>query len=92
MIATSPYMRRVISMERRASQRCPVCQGPALPDPAAPDGVRCRRSTCAHNHADVACPRCKKRDLESVEFTKDSWHYTCRECLNKWTIAATAAT
>jgi hypothetical protein len=77
-------------MERRSSQRCPVCQGPAVADPAAPEGVRCRRSTCSHNHADIVCPRCAKRDLESVEFTADSWRYTCRECLNVWNVAATA--
>ena len=71
-------------MDRRSAQRCPVCQGPALADAAAPDGVRCRRSICTHNHANVACPRCKKKDLEGVTVKDGKFEYTCRECTHVW--------
>jgi transposase-like protein len=51
-----------------------------------PDGVRCRRSICTHNHAQVACPRCGERDLESVAYAEGHYSYTCRECTNTWKV------
>lgn len=53
-----------------------------------PDGIRCRRSICIHNHADVECPRCKNKDLEAVDFKSDAFAYTCRECTHRWSIAS----
>jgi hypothetical protein len=53
-------------------------------DATKPDGVRCRNSTCTHNHADQKCPRCGMQDLESVGYKAGRFEYTCRECLNKW--------
>lgn len=73
-------------MDRRSSHRCPVCQGPALEDTTMPEGVRCRRSTCTHNHTAVKCPRCLHADLESVTFEKNQFKYTCRECTNVWSV------
>lgn len=73
-------------MERRGVGRCPVCQGPAVEDPKGTDGIRCRASTCIHNHASVECPRCKEKDLEGVEYVGGKYKYTCKECLNKWTV------
>lgn len=55
-----------------------------------PDGVRCRRSICVHNHAAVECPRCKMKDLESVDFKGDAFVYVCRECTHKWNTASTS--
>lgn len=74
-------------MERRSGDRCPVCQGPAAPDKDRADGLRCKRSTCIHNHLDVVCPRCKMQDLESVSFKDGKYEYTCRECTHTWTKA-----
>ena len=71
-------------MDRRTSNRCPVCQGPAVEDAAAPEGVRCRRSTCTHNHLKIVCPRCKHADLESVMREDKQFKYTCRECTHTW--------
>lgn len=78
-------------MERRTVNRCPVCQGPAVEDSSAPEGVRCRRSTCTHNHSDVKCPRCDHKDLESVSFENKAWKYTCRECVHSWSVAEAKA-
>lgn len=79
-------------MDRRSSSRCPVCQGPATADPSAPEGIRCRRSICQHNHADVACPRCKAKDLEQVTFENGAFRYTCRDCTHSWSGATTQKT
>ena len=78
-------------MERRQSARCPVCQGPALMDSSAPDVVRCRISTCVHNHSSVECPRCGAADLESVDYRKNAFYYHCRECQKTWNIPETTA-
>lgn len=64
-------------MDRRLSQRCPVCQGPIA-------NGRCRKSICIYNHEEIVCPRCKKKDLESVEFRSGRFEYKCRECCHKW--------
>lgn len=72
-------------MDRRSAERCPVCQGPATADKTLADGIRCRRSTCIQNHQNVVCPRCKVKDLESVDFKNGKFTYTCRDCTNTWT-------
>lgn len=66
--------------DRRAITRCPVCHGPTKPDPSSSEGVRCRTSTCAHNHAHVKCPRCGENNLETVERDGDGFAYTCDSC------------
>ncbi len=73
-------------MDRRESNRCPVCDGPAVADAAAPKGVRCRRSTCLHNHTQVKCPRCGHADLESVHFEDKQFSFTCKECTQTWKV------
>ena len=71
-------------MERRGGGRCPVCGGPAVEDAKSPEGIRCRSSICLHNHSMVECPRCKMKDLESVEYKDGKFVYNCKECLNKF--------
>jgi hypothetical protein len=78
--------------DRRSRARCPVCQGPALEDATAPEGIRCRRSVCIHNHAAVACPRCKKQDLDSVAYQKGRLTFVCKECTNTWEVVVESAT
>ena len=73
-------------MDRRSGDRCPVCQGPAAPDKSLADGLRCKRSTCIHNHREVACPRCKMKDLESVTFKDGKYEYTCKDCTHTWKV------
>lgn len=75
-------------MDRRSTNRCPVCQGPAVADPKAADGIRCRRSICTQNHVGVACPRCKQSDLEGVTFKDGTFEYTCRDCTHQWRVDA----
>lgn len=70
--------------DRRRQLRCPVCQGPAVPDEHAPEGLRCRISVCIHNHAKVICPRCSKSDLEHVAYKDGVFSYACRECMHRW--------
>ena len=75
-------------MERRSSQRCPVCQGPAKEDDNFPEGLKCRNSTCQHNFADVTCPRCSGKTVEHVTFKDNSYHLTCGDCQNHWQISS----
>lgn len=55
-----------------------------MEDAGAPEGVRCRRSVCVHNHAAIECPRCHKRDLDSVSYQTGKWTYVCKECTHTW--------
>lgn len=71
-------------MERRASLRCPVCQGPTKQDEERPDGFRCRNSICTYNHEGVTCPRCQSTDLAVVEAQDQGFLYTCSDCQKKW--------
>lgn len=75
------------TMNRREAERCPVCQGPAVADLAAAGGMRCRLSTCVHNHQKVICPRCKQQDLGSVTISGGKLRYTCKDCLHEWSLA-----
>ncbi len=78
--------------DRRERERCPVCQGPAVADPKAPEGIRCRKSICTHNHAAVVCPRCGVKDLESVNyFPSGEYEFICRDCTHKWRVAPAPA-
>lgn len=70
--------------ERRQAGRCPICQGPTTEDATIPGGRRCRRSVCIHNHQDVACPRCRKKSLESVAYMGTKFVYTCSDCKYLW--------
>lgn len=81
-------------MDRRTAQRCPVCQGPTVADANQPDGSRCRRSICIHNHQHVVCPRCGQKDLAAVDHAQpaadgkknqEQFRYTCAECTHSWT-------
>ncbi len=72
-------------MDRRISERCPMCQGPATVDSSTKE-LRCRRSICIQNHLSVACPRCGKADLETVSFAQGQYEYACRECTNVWAV------
>lgn len=74
-------------LERRSSERCPVCQGPTTLD--SKGAVKCRNSLCHQNHRHVACPRCQSGDLESVARspggkTASSYSYTCASCQLTW--------
>ena len=72
--------------ERRGQVRCPVCQGPAKRNEAGT--IQCRRSTCIHNHSHVRCPRCGANELESVNFTDQTFVYTCAACTATFQIKA----
>ncbi len=70
--------------ERRASGRCPVCQGPTK----RVEGTgkeRCRNSLCSYNHQDEACPRCQHKGPDVAELKGAAYVYSCPECLNRWT-------
>ncbi len=73
-------------MNRREAERCPVCQGPAVADSGSAGGLRCRLSTCVHNHQAVTCPRCRQKDLESVTIKGGKLQYRCRDCQMDWEI------
>ncbi|RZA10711.1 MAG: hypothetical protein EOP10_34310 [Proteobacteria bacterium] len=72
--------------DRRGQDRCPVCQGPTKQ--ADNGSLRCRKSICAYNHRNEACPRCQHKGPEVSSAAADSYTYTCPECMNKWTKAA----
>jgi len=46
--------------------------------------LRCRNSLCIQNHQGAVCPRCTKKDLESVRRDGETYVYTCAECLATW--------
>lgn len=73
-----------MTAERRSGVRCPSCQGPAVIDQAFPESIRCRNSSCHHNHQDKVCPRCGAKSISSAVWRNDQWHYTCGDCENKW--------
>lgn len=73
------------SLDRRSTSRCPLCQGPAVADSEAVDGIRCRNSSCRQNHLHVKCPRCGAQDISHAVFKAQKWNYTCSDCENKWT-------
>ncbi len=69
--------------ERRARERCPVCQGPVKELEGGK--LRCRKSICSYNHRNEVCPRCQHKGPEVTSSQTDSCIYSCPECLNKWT-------
>jgi len=71
--------------ERRSNDRCPYCQGPAVENTKFPDGIKCRRSTCVHNHCEDVCPRCSKSDIDQVNYQDGKFELTCKECAKVWT-------
>lgn len=70
--------------DRRSSARCPTCQGPAVPDNHHPEGVRCRNSSCRHNHFKAKCPRCGAKDVAQASWKNQLWSYTCADCEHTW--------
>jgi hypothetical protein len=73
-----------MTSDRRSMNRCPTCSGPAVADEKYPEGIRCRNSSCKHNHGNVQCPRCKAKDIAQAVFKDSKWLYTCADCENKW--------
>ncbi len=71
--------------ERRARERCPVCQGPMKKNDSG--GDRCRNSLCAYNHRQVICPRCQSAGPEATQHEAAQLQYFCQECQYKWKVA-----
>ena len=46
---------------------------------------KCRNSMCSFNHM-TKCPRCGNTNPEVLDFKDEKFEYSCKECLNKWSI------
>lgn len=69
-------------MERRQSERCPVCQGPTKSEK---DMLVCRNSLCSFNHEQVLCPRCSSKGrCEASAYQDGSFSYICRDCQHRF--------
>lgn len=74
------------NLERRASARCDICQGPTMEVSDKTSGskkVRCRNSCCKFNHSDIECPLCQSEEI-SISYGNSHFRYSCTDCGKSW--------